>query len=129
MSESTNAQSDVRTRSPTVDILDPDVYKWLSDKAKKDDTSLRKLVNNMLEMQKEKEEFIADYIQPIKKISFEDGLLYLKDSSMKKAVTISLLNGFIQCDVCDSKECIHVLYAMTLPEIARLERISSKSKK
>jgi len=129
MSESTNAQSDVRTRSPTVDILDPDVYKWLSDKAKKDDTSLRKLVNNMLEMQKEKEEFIADYIQPIKKVSFEDGLLFLRDKSKKKAVTISLLNGFIQCDVCDSKECIHVLYAMTLPEIARLERISSKSKK
>ena len=125
MSESTNSQSDVRTRSPTVDILDPDVYQWLSDKAKKDDTSLRKLVKNMLEMQKEKEEFIAEYIQPIKKISFEDGLLYLRDNSMKKTATISLLDGFIQCDVCDSKECIHVLYAMTLPEIARLERISS----
>ncbi|MGI9565786.1 MAG: hypothetical protein ACR2LL_02075 [Nitrosopumilus sp.] len=130
-----NARNDLRhhdlqkNRSPTVDILKPEIYQWLSQKAEKENTSLRRLVNNLLETYKEKEEFISGYITSIKKIGFEDGLLYLRDNEMKKTITVSLLNGFIQCDLCDSKDCIHILYAMTLPEIARLESVASKTRK
>ena len=117
------------TRKPTVDILRHDTYKKLSYKAESQNTSLRKFVNDILEMYLEKEEFLSQYVPKIKKIAFEDGVLYLRDSEVGKTATIRYLDGYIQCDVCDSKECIHVLYAMTLPELGSLEPIKSKGKK
>ena len=116
-------------RKPTIDILKQDTYQKLSERAESQNTSLRKFVNDILEMYLEKEEFLTEYIQKIKKIAFEGGILYLRDSEINKTTTITHLDGYIQCDVCNSKECIHVLYAMTLPELGRFEPIKSKNKK
>ena len=120
---------DQKTRKPTVDILKQETYDNLSQKAENEGTSLRKFANDILEAYLEKEEFLAEYIPKIKKIAFEDGVLYLRDKEKNKTATISHAEGYVYCDTCDSRDCIHVLYAMATPELGKLEPIKSKSKR
>ena len=112
-------------RPTSVDIIKPEVNEKISEMAVIKGTSTRKYVNDLLEMHVEKEDFLTEYLPQIKKIGFDENLgeIYLRDSKISKSPTISLPNGYIECDTCDDKfrkSCVHVMYAMTQPEIGRL---------
>ena len=115
-------------RPPTIDIIRPETYKRLSREATGKGTSLRKLCNEILEMYLEKEEFLTKYIPKLKKLAFEDNILYVRDSKINKTAEISYDNGLIHCSVCKKTLCFHTLYAMSLPDIARLEPTQRKKK-
>ena len=65
----TDSKMEKTARKPTVDILRHDTYQKLSDRAENQNTSLRKFVNDILEMYLEKEEFLSQYVPKIKKNS------------------------------------------------------------
>ena len=106
---------------PTIEILNPDTYTWLNEKAEEKDTSFRKYVNNFLDLEREKEKFIEKYMPKIKKVKIHEGSLILEDKDLADSyVKIGLANGLIHCYKCDKEDCKHIIYTMTLPDIASL---------
>jgi hypothetical protein len=115
-------------RPSTIDIIKPETYKQLSREASVKGTSLRKLCNEVLEMYLEKEEFLEKYIPKLKKLAFEDNIFFVRDSKINKTAEISYNDGLIHCSVCKKSLCFHTLYAMSQPDIARLEPTQRKTK-
>lgn len=119
-------------RPTSVDIINPEVNSKITNLAELQGKSTRRYVNDMLEMIIEKEEFIGRYLPQIKKIGFDEnvGEMYLRDSKISQSPTIAKIEGIIKCDTCKVEiqdSCVHVLYAMTQPEIGRLH-LSKKKK-
>jgi len=125
---STRSEETWEKRPPTIDIIKPETYKQLSREAKTRDTSLRKLCNEILEMYLEKEEFLGKYIPKLKKLAFEDNILFVRDSKINKTAEISYDDGLIHCSICKKSLCFHTLYAMSQLDIARLEPTQRKKK-
>lgn len=118
---STHSEEEWEKRPPTIDIIRPETYKLLSKEAGVKGTSLRKLCNEILEMYLEKEEFLNKYIPKLKKLAFEDNILFVRDSKINKTAEISYNDGLIHCSICKKSLCFHTLYAMSQSDIARLE--------
>jgi len=69
----------------------------------------------------ERKDFLARVFPDLKKIGFTDGYLYIRDDKITVA-TIGLNDkNFVFCQLCDKKDCIHVLYSMAMIEVTRLE--------
>ena len=130
--EKTKTGTESTKRPTSVDIIKPEINKKISALADVKGTSTRRFVNDLLEMYIEKEEFISRYIPQLKKIGFDEDLgeIYLRDSQISKSPTVSKTSdGFIKCDTCKKDvqdSCVHVMYAMTQPEIGRLHLARKK---
>ena len=106
----------------TIDILDQNVYEALKLEAEKIPESLRKYVNDQLEMGVEKQRFMRRYMPKLKKIAFDRGLLFIDDREDDKTAQVGLSkDGLVHCRLCDSDTCVHVMYALAMPELGRLE--------
>jgi len=108
-------------RAPTIDIIRPEIYKALTKEAEVKGTSLRKYSNDIFEMHLDKEKFLSTYMAKFKKIAFEDNILFIRDKKVNKTAEISYKDWLIHCNLCDKTLCFHVMFAMGLPEIAKLQ--------
>ena len=125
-----NKKEGIRTKVNTVDIIDQNVYESLANEAERTDQSLRKYVNEQLAMRVEKEKFMRRYMPKLKKLAFDEGILFIKDSEEQDIAKIGLSRkeGLVHCTLCDSDTCIHVMYALAMPELGRLEYFNDKPK-
>lgn len=115
------SKESTKKKQTNVDIIRQEIYDRLQTEAEILGKSLRKYVNDILEMNFEKEDFMKNYLPQLKKITFTNGKLYVEDSKLNKVCIIGLKRGMFHCDVCNSTECVHVIYAMTALELARIE--------
>ena len=115
------AEKILKPKGPSIDIIKSETYEWLGKKADEQGKSLRRFLNDLLDMVVEREEFLAQVFPDLKKIGFTDGHLYIKDDKRSEVATIGLdEKGFVFCQLCKKIDCPHTLYSMAMIEVTRL---------
>ena len=107
-------------RKPTVAIKD-DVYEKAKGKALEKGLTLVDYVNETILQNVEKDAFLKTYAPPIKKISTGDTII-LRDIKIKKIVEVYLKEGKLYCSNDEGHDCIHIHFALGLPEVGRLKK-------
>jgi hypothetical protein len=111
----------LKPKGPSIDIIASETYNWLGKKSDEQGKSLRRYLNDLLDMVVEREDFLAQVFPKLKKIGFTDGYLYIKDDKITGVATIGLdENNFVHCQLCKKMDCVHVLYSMAMIEVTRL---------
>jgi len=120
----------VKSKVNTVDIIDQDVYESLKREADNDSRgiSFRKYANEKLEMMVEKERFMRKYMPKLAKLAFDEGILFIKDKEDNDGIAKVGLSkeGLVHCTLCKSDTCVHVMYALAMDELGRLEHLKEK---
>lgn len=107
-------------RKPTVAIKD-EVYDKAKAKATEKGLTLVDYVNDIISQSIEKEAFLKSYAPYLEKISAGDTII-LRDTKIKKIVEVYLKDSKLHCSNDENHDCIHVYYAMGLPEVGKLKK-------
>ncbi|MGI0006803.1 MAG: hypothetical protein ACREAR_02260 [Nitrosotalea sp.] len=107
-------------RKPTVAIKD-DVYEKAKSKAAEKGLTLVDYVNDVILQNVEKDVFLKNYAPHIEKISTGDTII-LRDNKIKTIVEVYLKEGKMHCSNDEDRDCIHVHFALGLPEVGRLKK-------
>jgi hypothetical protein len=68
----------------------------------------------------ERDKFLRSYSPSLSKVGYEDDILFIRDTKLGKTAEIYLRDRSQYCNVCESKDCVHIHYALALPEVAKL---------
>lgn len=111
---------DKQKRKPTVAIEEA-TYQKAKNKAKEKGLSLVDYVNETLLFNVEKDNFLKNYAPYIEKISVGETLV-LKDHKTGKLAEVYLKNNKMSCSQDETDDCIHIRFALALPELALLKK-------
>jgi len=114
----------------TVEIF-KETYDVMKATAGKKRWNTKDYINTVLTEAIERDKFLQTYAPFLSKIGFEDNILFVKDSKLGKTAEVYLRDRTLYCNVCNSKDCLHIHYALALPETAKLylrKPSSSRSK-
>jgi hypothetical protein len=82
--------------------------------------SAKDYINTVLMEPIERDKFLRSYAPSLSKVGYEDDILFIRDTKLDKTAEIYLRDRFLYCNVCESKDCVHIHYALALPEVAKL---------
>lgn len=74
-------------------------------------------VTYMLEEMMQKDKTFARYAPKIEKISVDNDRVILKDNIKNRIAEISIKNGELECCLCNEKDCVHVGFVFSLPDV------------
>ena len=74
-------------------------------------------VTYMLEEMMHKDKTFARYAPKIEKISIDDDRVILKDNMKNRIAEVAVQKGELFCQLCDEKDCVHVGYVFSLPDV------------
>ena len=74
-------------------------------------------VTYMLEEMMQKDKTFARYAPKIEKISIDDDRVVLKDNMKNRIAEVAVQKGELFCQLCDEKDCVHVGYVFSLPDV------------
>ncbi|SMH71315.1 hypothetical protein [Candidatus Nitrosotalea okcheonensis] len=111
---------DKQKRKPTVAIEEA-IYQKVKSKAKEKGLSLVDYVNETLLLNAEKDDFLKRYAPFLEKISVGETLI-LKDHKIGKLVEVYLKQNKMYCTQDEDDDCIHIHFALALPELALLKK-------
>lgn len=74
-------------------------------------------VSYMLEEQMLKDETFARHAPMIKKVSVESDCVILRDNVHNRIVEVSVHDGQLYCQKCEQKDCIHVGFVFSMPDV------------
>jgi hypothetical protein len=103
----------------TVEIF-KDTYDTMKAIATKKHWNTKDYINCVLLEAIERDKFLYSYAPSLSKVGYEDNILFIRDAKLGKTTEISLRDRFLYCNVCNSKDCVHIHYAFALPEVAKL---------
>ena len=103
----------------TVEIF-KETYDVMKATATKKRWNTKDYINTLLTEAIERDKFLQTYAPFLSKIGFEDNILFVRDSKLGKTAEVYLRDRTLYCNVCDSKDCLHIHYALALPETAKL---------
>jgi hypothetical protein len=103
----------------TVEIF-KETYNIMKTMATKKRWNTKDFINTVLAEAIERDKFLYAYAPFLSKIAFEKDILFVRDTSINKMAEIHPRDRTLYCNVCESKSCIHIHYALALPEIAKL---------
>jgi hypothetical protein len=106
------------------DVITVEIFKETYDSMKaiatKKRWSTKDYINTVLLEAIERDKFLHLYAPLLSKVGYEDNILFIRDAKLGKTTEISLRDRSLYCNVCDSKDCVHIHYAFALPEMAKL---------
>jgi hypothetical protein len=113
----------------TVEIF-KETYDTMKAIATKKHWSTKYYINNVLLEAIERDKFLYSYAPSLSKVGYEGNILFVRDAKLGKTAEISLRDRSLYCNVCNSKDCVHIHYAFALPEMAKLylHRLVSKAR-
>jgi hypothetical protein len=82
--------------------------------------SAKDYINTVLMEAIERDKFLRSYAPSLSKVGYEDDILFIRDIKLGKTAEIYLRDRSLYCNVCDCKDCVHIHYALALPEVAKL---------
>jgi len=82
--------------------------------------STKDYINSVLMEAIERDKFLQSYAPSLSKVGFEEDTLFIRDAKLDKTAEIYLRDRSLYCNVCESKDCVHIHYALALPEVAKL---------
>lgn len=99
-----------------------EVYDRVAKLYKKDksDKSLTQWISSKLLMILEKDEFLKSYAPFLSKVAIDGNSVVLRDEKLKRLVEITYRDNKFWCDVDEKDCCVHVHFALALPELAEL---------
>jgi len=97
-----------------------EIYDKISNIAKEKDTSIRKYVNELLLLNLERDEFLKSYAPFLSKVGVEGNRLTIRDEKTKSYHDVYLHDSKLICESDGSDSCIHVRFALALPELGML---------
>ena len=103
----------------TVEIF-RDTYEIMKSVAEKKRWNTKEYINSVLKDAIDREKFLQAYAPFLLKVGYEGNILFIKDSKLGKTAEIYLRDQTLYCNICDSSDCIHIHYALALPEAAKL---------
>jgi hypothetical protein len=103
----------------TVEIF-KETYDTMKAIATKKRWSTKDYINSVLLEAIERDKFLYSYAPSLSKVGYEDNILFIQDAKLGKTAEISLRDRSLYCNVCNSKDCVHIHYAFALPEMAKL---------
>ncbi len=106
-------------RKPTVAIEEA-IYSKAKAKAEEKGMTLMDYVNEILLLNVEKDEFLKRYAPYIEMINVGQTLV-LRDHKVNKLVEVFLKNNTLYCSLDESGDCMHIHFALAIPEIAKLK--------
>ncbi len=115
-----------KKRLPSVAINDT-LYKKLKEKAGEKDIDLQKYVNDSLELAVAKDEFLKMYAPHLSKRDIIDNCLIIWDDMRRKTAEVWLREQNLFCELCQQDDCIHVHFALAIPEVGKLTDINPAS--
>lgn len=89
-------------------------------KKEKTDKSLTQWISDKLLMILEKDHFLKDYAPFLSKVAIDGNSIIIRDEKMKRLVEIIYRENKFWCDVDDKECCVHVHFALALPELTEL---------
>lgn len=90
-------------------------------KKEKTDKSLTQWISDKLLMVLEKDEFLKSYAPFLSKIAVNENSVILRDEKLQRLVEIIYRNNKFWCDVDEKECCVHVHFALALPELVELK--------
>ena len=106
------------------EVITVEIFKEPSDTMKaiatKKRWSTKDYINSVLLEAIERDKFLYSYAPSLSKVGYEDNILFIRDAKLGKTAEISLRDRSLYCNVCNSKDCVHIHYAFALPEMAKL---------
>ena len=103
----------------TVEIF-KETYDVLKQNAAKRRWNTKDYINTVLLEAIERDKFLQTYAPSLSKLGNEDNILFIRDAKQGKTAEIYLRDRALYCNVCESRDCMHIHYALALPEIAKL---------
>jgi hypothetical protein len=82
--------------------------------------SAKDYINTVLMEAIERDKFLQSYAPSLSKVGYEDDILFIRDIKLGKTAEIYLRDRSLYCNVCECKDCVHIHYALALPEVAKL---------
>ena len=77
-------------------------------------------VTYMLEEMMAKDKTFARYAPKFEKISIDNDRVILKDNIQNRIAEITIKNGELECCLCNEKDCVHVGFVFSLPDVYEL---------
>jgi hypothetical protein len=103
----------------TVEIF-KETYDAMKAIATKKRWSTKEYINTVLLETIERDKFLRSYAPSLSKVGYEDDILFIRDAKLGKTAEIYLRDRALYCNICDSRDCVHIHYAFALPEMAKL---------
>jgi len=103
----------------TVEIF-KETYDVMKALATKKRWNTKDYINTILLEAIERDKFLQAYAPFLSKIGFEDNILFVRDLKLSKIAEIYLRDRALYCNICESKDCMHIHYALALPEITKM---------
>ena len=95
-----------------------DTYKKnKNDLAMKGINSFAGYITYMMEDLMQKDETFARYAPKLEKISADDDRVIIKDNIKNRIAEVAVQNGELYCLLCEEKDCVHVGFVFSLPEV------------
>lgn len=91
-------------------------------KAQKTNLSFTKWISEYILMNLERDEFLRIYAPFLEKIGISDNRITIRDSKMEKLTDVFLKDEKLFCSLDESDDCIHIHFALALPELGRLKK-------
>ena len=111
----------------TVEIF-KQTYDVMKATATKKRCNTKDYINTVLAEAIERDKFLHKYAPFLSKIGFDDNILFVRDTKLSKTAEIYLRDRTLYCNICESNDCIHIHYALALPEITKLYLHKSSGK-
>ena len=70
--------------------------------------SAKDYVNTVLMEAIERDKFLHSYAPPLSRVGYQDNILFIRDAKLGKTAEIFLRDRSIYCNVCESKDCVHI---------------------
>ena len=74
-------------------------------------------VTYLLEQMIQKDKTFARYAPKLEKVSIDSDRVVLKDNIKNRIAEVVIQNGELFCLLCDEKDCVHIGYIFSLPDI------------
>ena len=103
----------------TVEIF-KETYDAMKVVAARQRWSAKDYINTVLMEAIDRDKFLRSYAPSLSKVGYEDYILFIRDTKLGKTAEIYLSDRSLYCNVCESKDCVHIHYALALPEVAKL---------
>ncbi len=106
----------------TVDI-EKHLYEKIATESNKENLSIRKFVNQIIEEKFEKDQFLNNISPKLSLIEFTEESILIRDETAKKSrfAEIIIKNEKLWCSLDEKENCSHVRFAFMLPGLVKLK--------
>jgi hypothetical protein len=103
----------------TVEIF-RETYEIMKMAAQKNKWNTKDYINSVLQNAVERDKFLRAYMPFLGKVGYESDILFIRDTKIGRTAEVQLRDRMLSCNICESNDCIHIHYALALPDAARL---------